>query len=117
MEYSYPAGKFGAAQHALMLPHSHGEVASITAAFRECDLGLKEISDADLDDNAREWVRTLKEHMSTAALGEQGATGELSDADRSGLWRMKAETLTEDQKFEFSQAVTELATWFDQRAR
>ena len=57
-----------------------------------------------LDDDARKWVRELNELMNTDGL---------EDPTKKGLWVIKAETLTTDDKIKLSHIVDELACWFD----
>lgn len=103
MKYSYQAEKFAAARSALMLPHPKGEAASIASAFHECHLGLHQIDRSQLDDNAKDWLATLDALMDASGL---------ADSHGKGLWQIKAETLTVNDKFELSRIVDELAHWF-----
>ncbi len=103
MKFSYQSEKFSSARSALMLPHPNGEAASIAAAFHQCSLGLHQLYEKDLDDNARSWTEKLRELMDTSGL---------VDPDGRGLWAVKAASLTVDQKFELSRVVDELAHWF-----
>ena len=104
MKFAYPGEKLLSARHILMLPHPNGEEESIMHAFHECSLGLKNVDKDALDDSQREWVMKLEELMNTDGL---------EDPDGKGLWRIKAEALTEAEKFELSRVVDELATSFD----
>ena len=104
MKYSYPAEKFSTARRCLMLPHTSGEAESIMHAFHECSLGLHDLDRDDLDENARDWVRKLEELMNTDGL---------NDPSDRGLWKVKAEQLSNDEKIELSHVVDELAHWFD----
>ncbi|MBK5275849.1 MAG: hypothetical protein JJE30_12455 [Desulfuromonadales bacterium] len=104
MKYSYPSEKFSVARHSLMLPHPKGEAESIMHAFHECSLGLHDVDRDSLDDDARKWVHELEELMNT---------GGLEDPTSKGLWVIKAEQLTIDNKFRLSHIVDELACWFD----
>lgn len=106
MKFAYQAEKLSAARSSLMLPHPQGEAQSIAHAFHECSLGLHELNEDQLDDNARSWVRRLKELMSTDGL---------RDPDGRGLWAVKAEDLGVDEKYELSRIVDELAHWFGRR--
>jgi len=104
MKNTYPLEKLSAARHILMLPHPNGEEESIMNAFHECSLGLKNIDKDTLDGSQREWVVTLEKLLNTDGL---------EDPFGKGLWRVKAEALTESEKFELSSVVDELATSFD----
>jgi hypothetical protein len=104
MRNPYPVEKLSAARRILMLPHPNGEEESIISAFYECSLGLKKIDKDTLDDSQREWVVTLEKLMNTDGL---------EDHFGKGLFRVKAEALTESEKFELSHVVNELATSFD----
>jgi hypothetical protein len=86
-----------------MLPHPRGEAASIASAFHECFLGLGDLIRDDLDPDARTWIATLEALM--------GTTG-IQDPSGRGTWQIKAETLTEDERFTLSRTVDELAWWF-----
>ena len=98
------AEKLAAARHILMLPHPNGEEESIMHAFHECSLGLKNVDKDTLDDSQRTWILKLEEIMKTEGL---------EDSSGKGLWRVKAEALSESDKFELSRIVDELATSFD----
>ena len=87
-----------------MLPHTKGEAESIMLAFHECSLGLHDLDRDDLDENARDWVRKLEELMNTDGL---------NDPSDRGLWKVKAEQLSNDEKTGLSRVVDELAHWFD----
>lgn len=106
--YGYAAEKFNAARHNLMLPHPRGEPESIVGSFHECALGLHDIRPEQLDDSARDWVRKLEDLMDDDGI---------SDPRGLGTWQLKAEKLTEDEKFTLSRVVDELAHWFSSRAR
>jgi hypothetical protein len=108
MKYSYQAEKFSSARRSLMLPHAKGETASIADAFAECVHGTTNLELADLDDNAKELLRKLNELIDPVGLKDP--------ADR-GLYAIKAEKLTIEQRRELSAVVDELATWFDLRTR
>jgi hypothetical protein len=43
-------------------------------------------------------------------------TSGIEDPGEAGTFRLKAETLTDDQKGDLSRAVDELASWFDRKA-
>jgi len=102
-KFTYPSEKFSVARSSLMLPHPRGEAASIASAFHECSLGLHDVRDEDLDNHARGWVAKLRELMDTSGI--QDPTGR-------GMWLIKAEQLSEEEKFELSRIVDELAHWF-----
>jgi hypothetical protein len=104
MKNSYPLEKLSAARHILMLPHPNGEEESIMHAFHECSLGLKNIDKDTLDASQRQWVIALEKLMNTDGL---------EDPFGKGLLRVKAEALTESDKFELSRVVDGLATSLD----
>jgi hypothetical protein len=104
MKFGYQLEKFSAARSALMLPHPRGESESIASAFHACSLGLHGLELDSLDDNVRDWIRKVEAFMDTAGL---------SNPDGRGLWVIKADSLTEEQKFELSRVVDELAHYFD----
>ena len=105
-KYCYPAEKLAAARRALMSPHPAGEARSYASAFHECMLGLKEVSSEDLDDNARRWRGTID-----SCMNDEG----IEDPQGRGTWEIKAERLTESQRFAFSGAVDELAHWLEDK--
>jgi hypothetical protein len=103
MIYGYQSEKLSAARSALMLPHPDGEATSIANAFHLLHLAFHRMDESGLDDNARIWIRKLKELMDTNGL---------VDPDSVGLWRIKAQQLGTDEKVELSRCVDELAHWF-----
>jgi len=108
MKYTYASEKFATARRSLMLPHPNGDTTAIVDAFAECSHGLHNINRDDFDDAARESVRKLEELM--------GTTG-LDDPLHRGLYTIKAERLSLDQKAELSREVDYLASWFDAESR
>jgi hypothetical protein len=108
MKYTYASEKFATARRSLMLPHPDGDTKSIADAFAECSHGLHNINRDDFDDAARESVRKLEELM--------GTTG-LDNPLHRGLYTVKAERLSLDQKAELSKEVDYLAGWFDVHSR
>ena len=108
MPLAYQAEKFAIARRRLMLPHPNGEAASIVSAFHECSQGLHGLNDKGLDDRARSLLARLKMLMDTS---------EVADPQDRGPWTVKATAFTVEQKFEVSQVIDELASWFDQRQR
>jgi hypothetical protein len=108
MKYTYASEKFATARRSLMLPHPDGDTKSIADAFAECSHGLHNINRDDFDDAARESVRKLEELM--------GTTG-LDNPLHRGLYTVKAERLSLDQKAELSREVDYLASWFDAQSR
>ena len=108
MKYAYVIEKFAAARRGLMLPHPNGDTTAIVDAFAECSHGLHNLNRDDFDDAARTSLRKLKELM--------GTTG-LDDPLHRGLYTIKAERLSLDQKAELSREVDYLANWFDAESR
>ncbi|GEM_PF-1000458 len=106
ISYAYPSEKFSAARRRLMLPHREGEDMAIADAFHECSLGLRDICREDLDETAEPWFDSLQEFMSTTGL---------QDPSKIGLWRIKAQSLTLDQRFAVARIIDELAEWFKSR--
>lgn len=106
MSYEYAASKLSTARRILMLPHPNGEAESISNAFHEISLGLKDIDRSSLDDSARNWVQILDEVMDASGL---------SDPEKVGLWTVKARTLDVGELLDFSMAVDELQHWFDRQ--
>ncbi|HRZ28628.1 MAG TPA: hypothetical protein P5295_17595 [Spirochaetota bacterium] len=104
MNYLYAAEKFSQARRCLMLPHTQGEHTSIMMALHECSLGLRNLNNDDIDDNAHYWIETLKGIMDVNGVDDP--TGE-------GKWSVKARGMTSDEKSELSTVVDNLANWFD----
>lgn len=109
MKFNYPAEKLSAARRILMAPHPKGEDRSFAGAFFECMLGLEHVVLDDLDDNARRWVRTIKQTIDTT--GVEDPTGSREE----GLMFYRARGLSEEEKTDFSNAVDELATYCHDR--
>jgi hypothetical protein len=101
---SYQAQKFAQARSCLMLPHPMGEAQSIADAFHMCLLGLDDLDRDRLDEDAADKVRQLEVLMETTGLEDPGGVG---------LFRVKAERFTNEEKSEVSELVDELASWFD----
>ena len=108
MKYAYVSEKFATARESLMLPHQDGDTKSIADAFFECSLSLRTLNQDDLDDGARTSVRKLEELMDTTGL---------DDPLGRGLYTIKAERLSIDQKAELSREIDYLASWFDAQSR
>ena len=108
LKFSFPAEKFKAARSHLMLPHPKGEAASIASAFAECAFGISKVDPADLDDYARELLSKLNALIDPIGLRDP--------ADR-GMYTIKAEKLSIEQRRELSSTVDELASWFDLKSR
>ena len=109
LKFSFPAEKFKAARSHLMLPHPKGEAASIANAFAECAFGISKVdAAADLDDYARELLSKLNALIDPVGLRDP--------ADR-GMYTIKAEKLSIEQRRELSSIVDELASWFDLKSR
>lgn len=104
MKFAYASEKFSAARRCLMLPHPRGESESIAAAFHECSLCLHDLDLTELDENARLWVAKIRDLMDTTGV---------QDASGRGTWAIKADGLTENEKFELSRTIDELASWFE----
>ena len=103
-KYANSAQKLAVARSNLMLPHPDGEANSIMHAFHECSLGLLNLDRNVLDDSVRAWLSRLDELMNT---------DDIEDPSGRGLWMVKAETLSTEEKIELSNIVDELASWFD----
>jgi len=68
--FCYPMEKFTMARRILMLPHPLGEAAAIGSAVHECQLGLQQLHEGELDEDTRDRIRRLKEVMDTARSEE-----------------------------------------------
>jgi hypothetical protein len=103
MKFSYQSEKFSEARSALMLPHPRGESESIASAFHACSLGMRDLNVNTIDSDARDWIVKIERLMDTSGLSNQ---------DERGLWAVKADTFTEEQKWELSSCVNGLASYF-----
>lgn len=90
-----------------MLPHTRGEHEAIANAFHECSLGLHNIDRVQFDDNASAWIQALERFMDTSGY---------SDGNGQGLWSIKAQSFSVDDKLEISRIIDELADWFGSRS-
>lgn len=103
--FDYQAEKLSQARSTLMAPHSMGEEQSFASAFDFCSRAFHQFDiDRVKDDAARGWIDTIKRLMSTEGVIDP--TGE-------GLWIHRARALTLEERRSFSNAVDELASWFD----
>jgi len=107
--FTYPSEKFSVARSTLMLPHPRGEAASVAAAFHTCSLGLASLDKNALDDDAGRWVMDLDDLMNTDGLEDPDG--------KKGLWMVKAEMLTDEQKSQLSLIIDSLAVWFKSQMR
>jgi len=106
-QWAYPHEKFYVARRALLLPHPEGEERSIVIAFGECTHGLRGVRREDLTDAAAQrWYDTIQGAMKTDGL---------EDESGRGLWYVKAEAMTTDERETFANAVDELSAWFSRR--
>ena len=104
-QYAYPAEKLHQARHTLMAPHPGGEAASFAGAFELCGRCRNELDQVD-DDQACHWIETIRKIMDTSGL---------DDPEHRGLFIVRAEQLTLDEKTEFSRVVDELASWVNEK--
>jgi len=103
--FDYQGEKLSQARSSLMLPHTMGEEQSIASAFEVCDRAFHQFDVSRIkDDNARGWVDTIKRLMDTT--GVEDPTGE-------GTYTQRARRMNTEEKREFSNAVDELASWFN----
>ncbi len=108
MKFTYASKKFATARRSLMLPHPDGDTNSIADAFAECSHGLHNINRGDFDDAARESVRKFEELIDGSGL---------DDPLGRGLYTVRAERLSPDQRTELSEVINYLASWFDAESR
>ena len=88
-----------------MAPHPQSEAHSFAHAFEACDRGLHELGEGLVkDENALHWITTIRRLMNTYGVSDPTGEG-------THLHRVRA--MTEQEKYEFSRAVDELAHWFD----
>ena len=106
-EFMYQSEKFRVARQVLMAPHPNGEDDSFTGALHECQLGLKDVVETKLDDDARRDVEIIRHALDT--------TGVEMEEHEDGSLTAKIRQMNDEQKSEISGAVDRLATWFDHR--
>ena len=102
LDLTYPAEKLAGARRILMAPHPHGESGSFASAFHECHICMSQL-DLIEDEQACVWIDTIRKTIDTSGLEE--------DPKDIGLWGVKAEQLTVEEKSAFSDALDELAHW------
>jgi len=103
--YSYQSEKLNQARSCLMLPLPGAEVGRVVAAFELCHRAFNAFDVARIDDeDARAWVEAIKGFMDTSGL---------VDPSNRGLWFIKAEQLSQDDKSELCRGVDALANYFD----
>lgn len=84
-----------------------GEEHSYASAFEVCSRAFHDFDVSRVKgDDAVHWIETIKRLMDTS--GVEGPTGE-------GTWVHRARLMTVDEKREFSNAVDELASWFNRK--
>lgn len=103
--FDYQSEKLAQARSCLMAPHEMGEAQSFASAFEFCsrafyDLDVNRIE----DENAQGWIASIKELMKTDGL---------DDPAGEGLLLQRARAMTVEERRAFSDAVDELASWFD----
>jgi hypothetical protein len=107
-QFGYHWEKFAQARSALMLPHEQGEAVSLACAFEVISRCIRDFDnsslESNLDDNARQWLATVRRTMDT--------TGIAADNPGEGTFLARARRLTAMEKHDFSRAVDELAAWF-----
>jgi len=104
MKYGYQAEKFGTARRLLMLPVPGSEDTVIASAFHECSLAFNNLDESGLDDNSRMWIYKIRNILNTDGL---------KDRLKKGLWYVKAEGMSSEEKREFAHLVDDLTDWFD----
>ncbi|MBB1599992.1 hypothetical protein [Variovorax sp. UMC13] len=100
MDYGYLSQKFSLARSSLMLPHPHGEVASVTAAMHECAEALGGVKD-QRPERLEPYLSRLISFMDTTGM---------VDPDGRGLHAVKAESFTDHERHQFANTVDELAS-------
>jgi hypothetical protein len=105
LRFGYQGEKLSQARSTLMLPHELGEEQSLADAFDFCTRGLDDLGDQEIgDDNAADWIATIRRLMSTEGV---------HDPAGEGTWIQRARQMSVDERREFSNAVDELASWFE----
>lgn len=104
MKFSEQTSRFSEARRKLMLPHPIGEAESIRIAFDECSIALKNLNKKELDDDVLSLIEKLEIFMNI---------NDLEDPNEIGLFKIKAEMLNQDEKFELASVIDEIAYWFE----
>lgn len=103
--FDYQGEKLSLARSSLMAPHEMGEEHSYAAAFHACSLAFHQFDVSRVkNDDAVRWIETIKRLMDTS--GVEDPTGE-------GTWVHRARQMTLEERREFSNAVDELASFFN----
>jgi hypothetical protein len=103
--FAYQGEKLSQARSSLMAPHPMGEDRSFASAFEFCSRAFYDFDVERIkDENAHGWIDTIKRLMSTDGV---------SDPTDEGTFIHRARALTDEEKREFSNAVDELASWFN----
>lgn len=103
--FNYQSEKLSQARSSLMAPHIRGEEYSFAAAFDVCSRAFHDFDVTRVEDeDAVGWIETIKRLMDTSGV---------EDATDEGTWVQRARLMTFEEKYEFSKAVDELASWFD----
>lgn len=105
MKYNYAREKLSTARRCLMLPHRGDEARSLADAFHECSLGLHELVADDFPDYSINWYNSILRIINTDGITDP--------TEKKGTWYIKAESLTDEKKMEFSFAVDDLCSWFE----
>lgn len=101
--FDYQGEKLHQARRTLMAPHSQGEDLSYAFAFDLCRRAFHGFDESRIQDqNAREWIKIIKETMNTDGV---------DDPTGQGTFFHKAQSLSFDERLAFSNAVDELASW------
>jgi hypothetical protein len=103
--FGYQGEKLSQARSSLMAPHLRGEEHSFAFAFQFCSRAFHQFDIARIEDeDAVEWIKTIQRLMDTSNV---------EDSTEEGTYVHRARLMTEDEKYEFSKAVDELASWFN----
>lgn len=97
MKYSYQSEKLSIARKHLMLPHYGSEANSIACAFQELHLAFRDLNVNKLNHDAQGLISKLKELME----------------ENDGSWLARAQSFSTENKQDFSEAVNDLANWFN----
>ena len=75
--------------------------------FTSAGLGSKDLDESRLDGGTRHAVDVIRRALDTAGVASISPAGV--------LWPSKIKSMDERERYEFSNAVDTLATWFDQK--
>jgi hypothetical protein len=104
-KFAYESEKLSQARSSLMAPHPFGQEQAFLNAFDFCSRALFKLELALVDDDsARQWIAIIQKTIDTTGI---------DDPKGVGVWQLKLSKLSVAERRGFSDAVDELASYFD----